>query len=133
MGNRLRLPRSFWLTVAGLCCWMGLPSGIYFAASGYFGVPTFLLLVVGLASLGVLVDGRLPKKLEAREIPSGQLAGAILLWGGVGMLEVYQLLTVSPSGPGGSLVLTIVTLGDVVLLGAALWQVAVAWRSQTRL
>ena len=95
--NLAVLPRAFWLSAGALLVWSSIPAGMYFLAVGYLGFPTFYLLLLGLAALAVIIDGRVIRKFERRPITrKSYIIFGVVLWVAAALLQIYDAVTSRP-------------------------------------
>lgn len=129
--NLAVLPRAFWLSAGALLVWSSIPAGIYFLAVGYLGLPTFYLLLLGVAALVVVIDGRVIRNLERRPIArKSYIVFGLALWVAVALLEIYDAVTSRPLAGTGYIFWRVYSVGVVVLVAVVIWQLVASLRSK---
>lgn len=120
--RRFVLKRGFWVMLALLLIWKGIPSGIYFLLNGTYSFPALFMFLVGIVALFILLEGSLIRKAITKEVRLIETSMPMLLLLIVLLLDLEDAITLKPIASTGYPYWRIHTIGTLILFALLLWQ-----------
>jgi len=126
--HNIHAGKLFWQLCALLLSWICLPVGMRAVIRNELDWGNVLLIILGLLGLVVALSKRVLTKLEGKDIDKRRIFATIILFSGVGAVEIYALITREPINSGDAIFLGFYSIVLLILLALVFWRIAVAWR-----
>lgn len=130
--KNIQLSRTFGTFTIVLIVWIALIPGIRSLIRGFNNGTTFLILGLGIIVPIVAFLGNLPEKLEERKFERYRVLATTGLYIALGGLYLYKFANPGKSIAADSTFWRIHSLGVLLLLGLALWQLFKALRGRVK-
>lgn len=127
--NNIQISRAFGTITIALLVWIWLIPGLRSLIKGFNSGTTYLILALGLVVPLVAFLGNLPERLEQKKIDRPRVLAATSMFIAIGGLYLYNFAKSVQSTASDASFEQIHSLGVLLLLGLAIWQLFKALRA----